>query len=222
MPGEQFSFPPSLSQERGTYRAGRHALGLLENLLAPKTRVSRYLDRLYDGGGARWQADDLIGFEYLARLNESMSRIDLGTDLDQPDDLRYSWEYTMASLPFTEGERTWLFQAYDAHQRRRTDDEPERSFVTKFSAVEAVVVSGGVRRELNGRKMMRRWMSWRRELHEYKNQGLLTRAIFFLDHIAYELAPERFTQLGFRSQYPHVAEYDARAGNPVPPREDSI
>jgi hypothetical protein len=183
--------------------AGPNALGLLDNLLEPKVPVSRSIA----GMKPRWDDSDLSGFNYLVRLDEDMACVDPSFDVEgsATGELIRPWQQLMISLPFTETERHWMIGA------ARTSQRDEREFPAGIIPVETSVISAGVRQTLRGRSLVRRWVSWRRETHEFAGQGSLTRAIFLLDHIAYELVPGMFTSPDFVVQYPHVAEFDERA-----------
>lgn len=183
--------------------AGPNALGLLDNLLATKSPMSLHIA----GTVPRWDESDKRGFDYLIGLDSDMACIDPSFDIEgsSTGELVRPWQELMASLPFTEAERHWMIGT--ARKQRRE----QREFPEAIIPVETTVVSAGVRRTVRGRSLVRRWASWRRETHEFAGQGSLTKAIFLLDHIAYELVPGMFTNSAFREQYPHVAEFDARA-----------
>ena len=185
--------------------AGPNALGLLDNLLAPKAPMPLEIA----GTKPRWDESDRDGFHHLVQLDEDMACIDPSFDSEGPStgDLIRPWQQLMTSLPFTEAERHWMIGT--AHQYQRE----QREFPEDIIPIETTVMSAGVRQMVRGRNLVRRWVSWRRETHEYAGQGSLNRAIFLLDHMAYELVPGMFTTPDFAAQYPHVAEFDARAAS---------
>lgn len=192
--------------------AGGNVLGLLDNLLAPKTPMPF-------GHGEMPRLDDMDkeALGYVIALDSDMRCIDPhfdpsggGTGLTHE-----AWQPLTASLPFREGERYWLMGLLRKHRRQNLEawgEIPDNLLVT----AEATVVSAGVHHTVQGRDLVRRWASWRREAHEYTDQGNLTRAIFLLDHLAYELVPRMFTRPDFAEQYPHVAAFDARTHSAEP------
>ena len=72
------------------------------------------------------------------------------------------------AMPFDEVERDWLFEAHDETQGPNS--------ITLIRRREATIVSGGLRRVVQGRDLIRRWWSWRRETDEFSGQGSLDQA----------------------------------------------
>jgi hypothetical protein len=185
---------------------GEHALQLLENLLAPKTPMPFAPDET-----PRWDETDRRGFDYLYALHGDMDCIDPSWEMNGPGtgELTEPWHHLTAALPFSEGERYWMIDAQHKHRRRHRD--PGVPLPKSLITVETTVMSGGLRQAVRGRDLVRRWAAWRREADEFAGQGGLTTALFLLDHLAYELVPAEFSKPDLREQYPHVAEFDARA-----------
>jgi hypothetical protein len=191
--------------ERGD-EAGADALKVLDGLLAPKTPMPFSLDET-----PHWDETDWRGFDDLFSLHGDMDYLDTSWEEDGlgTGELMEPWQHFTAALPFSEGERYWMIDA--SRQHWRTGRNLDTSFSEHLVTIETAVMSGGLRQALRGRDLVRRWACWRREAGEFAGQGSLTTALFLLDHIAYELVPDSFSEPGFSSQYPHVAEFDARA-----------
>jgi hypothetical protein len=190
---------------------GEYALELLDNLLAPKTVMPFAPDET-----PRWDKSDQDGFEWLFALQDNMDYLDPAADLDAPatGHVAAPWHCCTVALPFSESERYWLIDAQRRHWRSYPQRDPEVPLSESIVGVETTVMSGGLRRALHGRDLVRRWASWRREADEFAGQGGLTTALFLLDHLAYELVPDEFSKPDFSERFPHVAEFDARATQP--------
>jgi hypothetical protein len=92
------------------------------------------------------------------------TQAELGAESDV-EDLNEVLLRLHGALPFDEVEREWVYQAYDESRGPNS--------ITLMRRREAAIVSGGLRRVLQGRDLMRRWWSWRRETDEYSGQGSL-------------------------------------------------
>lgn len=191
---------------------GEHALQLLENLLAPKTPMP-----FAPGQTPRWDKTDQRGFHSLFALQGDMNCIDPSYDETiSTGELTEPWHDLATSLPFSEAERYWMMWAQRKHWRTHRQRGPEEVPLPESIVTEkAVVMSGGVRQALRGRDLVRRWAAWRREADEFAGQGSLTAAIFFLDHMAYELTPAEFSKPDFAERFPHVADFDMRTNFPL-------
>jgi hypothetical protein len=186
---------------------GEHVLGLLENLLTPKTPMP-----FEPGETPRWDDTDIEAFEYVALLDGDMRCLDptyeegsVNTGLTHE-----AWQQLTPSLPFGEGERNWLIQTLYRPMGQTDKPTVRERYPNAFLPIEATVISGGVHQVVQSRDLVRRWASWRRETDEFAGQGNITRAIFLLDHLAYELVPKMFTTPGFRTEYPQIGKFDAR------------
>jgi hypothetical protein len=187
--------------------AGERALDLLENLLTPKTPMP-----FEHGETPRWDKTDKEAFGCIIGLDGDMRCINPGFEAERGSTgiTHEAWQQLTPSLPFGEGERNWLIETLRRPWHGSGRPGVQARFPDAFLPTEATVVSGGIRQRIESRELVRRWASWRRETDEFADQGNITRAIFLLDHLAYELVPKIFTQLDFRRQYPQIADFDAR------------
>jgi hypothetical protein len=91
------------------------------------------------------------------------------------------------ALPFSEAERAWLVDL------TANDDEGNSHFAhetpTYISQQEDRIVASGVHQVVSGRDLMRRWIDWRREAEEYKDQGTLDMAREALSGLVVLLGP---------------------------------
>jgi|GEM_PF-5601878 len=85
------------------------------------------------------------------------------------------------ALPHDEAERRWQ---YDNHGKVM----PERGEVRD---IEAEVMSGGIRRVIHGRELVRRWIAWRQESDEYAGHNGVGVARSALAGVITLLAPGR-------------------------------
>lgn len=77
-----------------------------------------------------------------------------------------------APLPLSEAERHWLFDPLDPDREKGWDIHEPKTLL----GVTEEVVSGGLRRVIQGRDLVRRLASWRRETDEFARQGTLNKA----------------------------------------------
>jgi hypothetical protein len=191
--------------------AGEHALGLLENLLAPKTPMP-----FAPGETPRWDDTDIGAIDYVMELDADMRCLDPTFEEGSVNtgETHKAWQALELSLPFNEGERRWLINALRQPSGHIHQPGVRARYPHAFLPTEASVVTGGIRRPVDGLDVVRRWASWRRETDEFADQGNITRAIFLLDHLAYELVPKMFTTPGFKKAYPHIGSFDARVRPP--------
>jgi hypothetical protein len=221
-----------MSIERGLYLAqsaspygyiggetGEHALRLLENLLAPKTPMP-----FEPGETPQWDDTDIEAFDNVMELDADMRCIDPGFDIEEGSTgiTRKAWQTLTPSLPFSEGERNWLIKALRQPSGHIDQPTVRARFPHAFLPAEATVISGGTRQAVDGLELVRRWAGWRRETDEFADQGNITRAIFLLDHLAYELVPKMFTTPGFRQRYPNIGSFDARVHSPLDAASNSV
>lgn len=190
-------------------QGGEHALQLLENLLAPKTPMP-----FAPGETPRWDKIDQQGFYFLYALQGDMNCIDPHYDETiSTGELFDHWHDLTPALPFSEAERYWMVEAQRRHQRAHKQRGPDFPLSESIVTEEAVVLSAGLRQVLRGHDLARRWAAWRRETDEFAGQCSLTATLGLLDLMAQELVPAEFAKPDFREQYPHVAEFDARANH---------
>lgn len=94
-----------------------------------------------------------------------------------------------AALPFTESERRWLL--VDPELMPPPDAIPvNEAYVTFIRQTEGEIMSAGIVRVVQGRDLLQRWWSWRREIGEYAGQGSLDRARDALKNTIGLLTPE--------------------------------
>ena len=139
----------------------------------------------------RWVPSDKWCFHNWSNLEIKVpaARAELKADVEDLDDAVLRLH---GAMPFDEVERSWLLGTYDeaygpnsiAIIRRRED----------------TIVSGGLRRVVQGRDLMRRWWSWRREADEFSGQGSLDQARDTLadlveTYAADQALPERYLAL---------------------------
>jgi hypothetical protein len=78
-----------------------------------------------------------------------------------------------AALPYGVAERRILTQVYGQVVRRHHE---ENEVMQQLQAGEYAVSSGGLRQVIQGRDLVRRWWSWRRQTDEFTGQGSLDAA----------------------------------------------
>ena len=103
-----------------------------------------------------------------------------------------------AALPFEVAEREVLLQVCDYNL-------PLGEVEGRIEAFESTVVSGGVRRVVQGRDLMRRWWSWRRQTDEFAGQGsheIAQQALRDAGHLLCLLAEGRDPSAGVPSADP--------------------
>jgi hypothetical protein len=74
------------------------------------------------------------------------------------------------ALPFSEAERGWLVRLY-RHRSPTGEDLP-----AMIKTCNSEVMDSGIKREIVGRDLMRRWIAWRREDAEYTDQHSVSEA----------------------------------------------
>jgi len=85
------------------------------------------------------------------------------------------------ALPHDEAERRWLYDNHGKVMRERGE----------VRDIEAEVMSGGIRRVIHGRELVRRWIAWRRESDEYTAHNGVGVARSALAGVITLLTPER-------------------------------
>lgn len=89
-----------------------------------------------------------------------------------------------AALPFTAPERHWLVKVVGSVDANYV--QAARSLGTR----EGEIVSEGLRRQITGRDLMRRWHSWQMQADEYAGQGTLDLAREALRGVVQLLVPD--------------------------------
>jgi hypothetical protein len=134
----------------------------------------------------RWVTSDKLAFHgwYSLEVDLLDALAEPGLDRTQVYDILNQVTDFRQTLPFDNGEASWLFNAYapiffrgDAISviRQRKPEE---------------IVSCGLRRVVDGRELLRRWWAWRRETDEYRGQGTIDLARAALRALAAKLSPD--------------------------------
>jgi hypothetical protein len=150
--------------------SGREALALLDGLRLrggdPEPRHS------VDG--------DSMVYERLHELDTGLMFIEPHPDMEGGEygKLHRLFEDFHVALPFTEGERRWLY-------RQVSQGHP--GYLHDFAGQTDRIMEGGMMREVNGGDLVRRWRAWRREDDEFAGQNSLDRAMRALSDISHRL-----------------------------------
>jgi hypothetical protein len=141
----------------------------------------------------RWGESDRKTFEYLHEFDTGIAFMKPADEVGAPElgDLFRNFRRFSSALPFSEGERHWLFAAYRSFSPLGI--ELEEGIVT----TETTIVSAGLRQPLHGRDLVRRWAAWRREADEFAAQGSLTEANVALRFIGEQLVPKARWPAGY-------------------------
>lgn len=193
------------------------AAHLLDNLLAPKASLTfRPFER------PRWDSDDLKGFEDFIEVDSGVAFLEPAPDPivsgDRLAQLFRNVRELNASLPFREGERHWLIAAWLANR----EPKPSARVEAVAEAEDTTVISAGLRQDLDGRDLVRRWAAWRREEHEFDGQDSRRRAQTLLRSITHELLPAGLDD-HYARLLPHAAGFLAvnAQQQPQPYQRDS-
>lgn len=156
--------------------SGREALDLLDGL------------RLRGGDpNPREPVDgDSPVYESLVEFDTGLMFIEPHPDMEGGEigDLHRLFGNFHVALPFTEGERRWLYR------RGRGGADSASGYLHDLAGQYDRIMEGGVMREVNGGDLMRRWRAWRREEDEFAGQDSLERAMRALSDIAHRLILE--------------------------------
>lgn|SRR5260221_3013653 len=141
---------------------GRSAILMLKELMEPKSA------RLQGREPAAWDRSDKSALVRLKDLDFTIELIepapDPVVDGGEISALFQTFGRLHAALPFAEAEREWLL--------RKSEDEWPDGIIGEA----AEIMSGGIRRVVQGRELVRRWWAWRRETDEFTGQGSLDEA----------------------------------------------
>jgi hypothetical protein len=161
----------------GGNEVGNYAISLLAGLRKP-TLADTFLQ------SPQWDEGDVDTFEDLADLDTGIRFIGPAPDLDGGDigDLHRDFKRLFAAVPFTEGERRWMYEPPTDQRRARGLDE----LVGRTDEI----MEAGVLRVVQGRDLARRWWAWRRERDEFAGQGSLHEARDALGAIALKLVSD--------------------------------
>lgn len=116
-------------------------------------------------------------FDALADLNElersAPPLYDALVDVDptgtQSGHFEVHWPSFRAALPFSEGERTWLYGLKYGAQ----SDDTAQQLSDKLWRQEGHIVDAGIHRVVSGHELFHRWLAWRRETDQFKGQQTL-------------------------------------------------
>jgi hypothetical protein len=163
--------------------SGREALSLLDEL---RLR-GRDPDPRHPVDG------DSMVYESLHEFDTGLMFIEPHHDMDGGEigNLHRLFEDFHVALPFTEGERQWLY---------RRGREGRGGYLHTFAGQTDKIMEGGVMREVNGGDLLRRWRAWRREDDEFAGQGSLELAMQMLSDIAHRLIIEE----NWPEEYAHL------------------
>jgi hypothetical protein len=143
----------------------------------------------------RWDSADYEAFEHLDSYDSGIALMQLGSEIPTDDlqTLFRNFRHLGAALPFSEGERHWLFEANRSLRPLGID------LVEGIIAADTHVISGGLRQVLRGRELVRRWAAWRRQADEFgePNGRNLIEATHTLRLIGEQLVPRPLWPSGY-------------------------
>jgi hypothetical protein len=163
---------------------GKRAIEVLAGLLEPVP------DSFTRGGKlVIWSEDDSGTFESLGELETGIKFIEPHPDVDGSDvaDLHRTFGRFHTALPFSEAERHWLLDPI----HKTSDDQAKAYNLEALVGVTDEVTSGGLKIVIQGRDLVRRLASWRRETGEFAGQQTLDEARRALGDIATTLVLEQ-------------------------------
>jgi hypothetical protein len=130
-----------------------------------------YLSKSALHAAGDWRPDDKDALCQWAQLEFSLGRCKTAhkneaewTRIDRFYELYHDFR---TAMPYTEAERAWLLPKVD-DALGADEDEPEQ-----INQLEGRIISAGIRQNVQGRELMRRWISWHREADEYAGQNTL-------------------------------------------------
>lgn len=163
-----------MSEPTGENAPKQHEYPYGEDVFLVGIRASDFLYDLCDEIPAwtekqrwRWLNSDRIAFFNWLNLEAYLpaALTEPGLDEDQISTVVGAVANIHVALPYEEAERHWLDAAYS------TAPTPRISSIRQREPEE--IVSCGLRRVIDGRDLLRRWWSWRRETDEFRGQGTL-------------------------------------------------
>jgi hypothetical protein len=173
-PGDEWRYSPFGA---GGYEVGNDAILLLDELQRPVSPES--------GGPLCWDETDVDAFENLVQLDIGIRFISPDPDMDGVGvfDLHGNFQDLFGAVPFTEGERRWMYEP--------PADRYERG-LGELVGKTGEIMEAGVLRVVQGRDLARRWWAWRRECDEFAGQGGLTQAREALGSMSLKLVREAY------------------------------
>lgn len=142
------------------------------------------------GTHRRWLSSDYVAFQetvhfaYQAQRSYAMLCIpNAGEVYDRREEmpLDFHLDHVYQALPFSEGERHWLVQLFEAGVQ---GDENGAKVIVKEANWAECVMEAGQMRPLDGRDLLDRWWAWRRGVFEFEDGTALNIACKGLSGIA--------------------------------------
>ena len=136
-------------------------------------------------GSRRWLQSDWFCLQnwWNIEIKTPAAQVEPRLQVDDVINLNEMLTRFNVALPFDEAERDWLFTAYD--------EAWGPGCIRTIRRQEATIVSSGLRQVIQGRDLMRRWWSWRRETDEYAGQGSLDLAREALRELVETYSPDQ-------------------------------
>lgn len=131
-----------------------------------------------DGRLFIWSEDDFRTFQDLEQLESGIRFIEPHPEIDGGDigDLHRALGRFHAALPFNEAERQWLFDPVDVREPMQPAKRANIFDIDNLVGVVEEVTSAGLKQVIQGREIVRRMATWRRETNEFAAQGTLDEA----------------------------------------------
>jgi hypothetical protein len=168
-----------------------------------------------------WTEQDHDSFGSAISIERTSRRLRMSLDLtlDQrqtiADQLLGSLATLREALPYSEAERRWLVDTHEQltaqHSEYYTGGTGERlsirppsgELLQHIKATEGEIVSAGLRQVVQGRDLVRRWWSWRRQTDEFADQGSREIVHLALNELSAMLVPsyEQHVEAGVRWHY---------------------
>ncbi len=122
-----------------------------------------------------WLEDDLQAFEDWTELENWAEHLTGPVDQGQQGSAQNAefydlWHKFHTAFPYNEAERGWLRETFNDVA---TDDPEPEDLPRQIGHREERILMSGLRQVVSGRDLMRRWIAWRRETDEFKDQGTL-------------------------------------------------
>lgn len=139
---------------------GEYALELLDELSQPL--VPEELDAL------GWYHPEGSALSTLVDMETTIPMIRATSDVlvEEMEEFTTKVVAYHLALPLTAAERSWLLRVKGA-------DPHSHHLLRTIGVVDEEIVADGLRQRLNGRDLLRRWLSWRRETDEFEGAGTL-------------------------------------------------
>jgi hypothetical protein len=137
-----------------------------------------------------WLEDDLQAFEDWTELENWAEHLTGPVERGQRGSAQNAefhdlWHKFHTALPYNEAERAWVREAFRDPMVTTPEDMPRQ-----IGYREERILMSGLRQVVSGRDLMRRWIAWRRETDEFKDQGTLDVARGALQGLVELLTPD--------------------------------